>query len=161
MSLRSCVRSLRWNRPVRAHCARTGCVCNAYAVTGGAVRRLIGGSDSGRSAGAVQSHADTRFSQRSRREYRRMAGDLILTNGHLITSDPALPVAEAVAIRNGIIAVVGTNADALAERRAGTDVIDLNGRTATAAFNDAHCHPMHVGFSAAAINARPEATASI
>lgn len=90
-----------------------------------------------------------------------MAGNLILTNGHLITSDPALPVAEAVAIRNGVIAAVGTNADALAERRAGTDVIDLRGRTATAAFNDAHCHPMSVGFAAAAINARPEVTTSI
>ncbi len=90
-----------------------------------------------------------------------MAGDLILTNGHLITSDPAMPVAEAVAIRSGVIVAVGTNAEALAERRAGTEVIDLHGRTATAAFNDAHCHPMHVGFAAAAVNARPEATTSI
>ena len=90
-----------------------------------------------------------------------MAGDLILTNGHIITSDPARPVAEAVAIRNGLVAAVGANAEALAERRDGTDVIDLRGRTATAAFNDAHCHPMYVGFSAAAINARPEAMASI
>ena len=90
-----------------------------------------------------------------------MAGDLILINGHIITSDPARPVAEAVAIRNGLIAAVGTNADALAERRAGTEVIDLRGRTATAAFNDAHCHPMYVGFAAAAINARPEETTSI
>lgn len=96
-----------------------------------------------------------------RREQQSVAGDIILTNGHLITSDPALPVAEAVAIRNGIIAVVGSNDDALAERRAGTDVIDLHGRTATAAFNDAHCHPMYVGFAAAAVNARPEATNSI
>jgi predicted amidohydrolase YtcJ len=86
---------------------------------------------------------------------------MILTNGHIITSDPARPVAEAVAIRNGLIAAVGTNADALAERRAGSEVIDLHGRTATAAFNDAHCHPMYVGFTAAAINARPEATTSI
>lgn len=90
-----------------------------------------------------------------------MAGDLILTNGHLITSDPARPVAEAIAIRDGIIMAVGSNDDALAERRADTDVIDLHGRTATAAFNDAHCHPMNVGFAAAAINARPEATTSI
>jgi predicted amidohydrolase YtcJ len=90
-----------------------------------------------------------------------VAGDMILTNGHIITSDPARPVVEAVAIRNGLIAAVGTNADALAERRAGSEVIDLHGRTATAAFNDAHCHPMYVGFTAAAINARPEATTSI
>lgn len=90
-----------------------------------------------------------------------MAGDLILVNGNLITSDPARPTAQAVAIRNGIIAAVGSNDDALAERRAGTEVIDLKGRTATAAFNDAHCHPMNVGFVAGAVNARPEATESI
>ncbi|MCA1667210.1 MAG: amidohydrolase [Thermomicrobia bacterium] len=90
-----------------------------------------------------------------------MAGNLILINGHLITSDPAMPVAQAVAIRNGLIAAVGANDDALAERCADTDVLDLHGRTATAAFNDAHCHPMHVGFAAAAVNARPEETSSI
>ncbi len=90
-----------------------------------------------------------------------MANDLILINGNLITSDPARPAAAAVAIRNGLIAAVGTNDEALAERRAGTGVIDLKGRTATAAFNDAHCHPMGVGFAALAVDARPEATASI
>src|SRR4051812_45446962 len=86
---------------------------------------------------------------------------MILVNGNLITSDPERPNAEAVAIRNGLIAAVGSSADALAERRAGTDVIDLNGRTAIAAFNDAHCHPMYVGFTAAAVNARPEVTESV
>ena len=99
--------------------------------------------------------------ERHGREHRPVAGDLILINGHCITSDPARPVAEAVAIRNGIIAAVGANDDALAERRAGTTVIDLKGRTTSAAFNDAHCHPMYVGFAAAAVNARPEATVSI
>ncbi len=90
-----------------------------------------------------------------------MAGDIILTNGHLITSDPAHPHAEAVAIRNGRIAAVGTNADVMAEHRPGVEVIDLRGRTATAAFNDAHCHPMYVGYAALAINARPEAMHAI
>lgn len=90
-----------------------------------------------------------------------MAADLILTNGHILTMNPEQPTAEAVAIRNGVVAAVGSNADALAERRPGTAVIDLAGRTATPAFNDAHCHPMYVGFAAAAINARPEATPRI
>lgn len=90
-----------------------------------------------------------------------MAGSIILTNGQFITSDPDRPTAEAVAIRNGIIAAVGTNDEALAERRPGIEVVDLRGRTATAAFNDAHCHPMNVGFGALAINARPEAMTSI
>lgn len=90
-----------------------------------------------------------------------MARDVILVNGNLMTSDPARPTAQAVAIRNGIIAAVGSNEDALAERRAGTEVIDLKGRTATAALNDAHCHPMYVGFVAASVNARPEVTESV
>ncbi len=90
-----------------------------------------------------------------------MAGDIILTNGHILTMDTAQPIAQAVAIRNGLVAAVGTNADALAERRPGTEVIDLKGRTAAPAFNDAHCHPMGVGFALAAVNARPEVTGSI
>lgn len=90
-----------------------------------------------------------------------MAANLILTNGHIITADRERPIVEAVAIRNGIVVAVGSNAEALAERRPGIEVIDLAGRTATPAFNDAHCHPMYVGFAAAAINARPEATPRI
>ena len=99
--------------------------------------------------------------RRMRREHNTVAADLILTNGHILTMNPAQPTAEAVAIRNGIVAAVGSNADALAERRPGTEVVDLAGRTATPAFNDAHCHPMNVGFTAAAINARAEATPRI
>jgi predicted amidohydrolase YtcJ len=88
-------------------------------------------------------------------------GSLVLVNGHLITSDPRRPTARALAIRNGVITTVGTDGEVLSERRSRTETIDLRGRTATAGFNDAHCHPMWVGLSAAQIDARPEGMPSI
>lgn len=97
---------------------------------------------------------------RNRKEW-SLAGDLVLLNGHLVTSDRERPFAQALAIRDGVISVVGTNDEALAERSPSARVIDLGGCTATAAFNDAHCHPMLVGFTASQLDASPEKTPSI
>lgn len=85
-----------------------------------------------------------------------MAGDIVLLNGHLVTSNRERPVAEALAIRGGVISAVGTNDEALAERTSSAEVVDLEGRTATPAFNDAHCHPMLVGLTASQLDASPE-----
>jgi len=82
-------------------------------------------------------------------------GGLILTGGRLITADPELPEAEAIAIRGGIIVAVGSNADALAFRAPGVEVIDLKGRTVLPAFNDAHCHPMAIGLAAGQVDVSP------
>ena len=71
--------------------------------------------------------------------------DLVLTGGRVFTADAALTVAEAVAIRDGRIAWVGSNDDALAQARAGARVLDLEGRTALPGFQDAHCHPAESG----------------
>lgn len=71
----------------------------------------------------------------------------ILTNGKIFTSnpnaDPAHPetaFVQALAIRNNIIQVSGTNEEALARQGANTQVIDLQGRTVVPGFNDAHMH---------------------
>jgi predicted amidohydrolase YtcJ len=78
-----------------------------------------------------------------------MTGDLLLVNGRVLTMDEAQPIASAIAIRNGIVAAVGSNSDARAAASPGSQVIDLRGRTATPGLNDAHAHPMGVGFAAA------------
>jgi predicted amidohydrolase YtcJ len=88
-------------------------------------------------------------------------GDLILVNGHVLTMDPARPVAEALAIRDGMVLISGSRDEALAQRRSGTEVVDLEGATAVPAFNDAHCHPMSLGFDSEAVDARPETTPDI
>lgn len=75
-----------------------------------------------------------------------MPGDLILVNGHVMTGELVQTGATAVAVRQGRIVAVGHDDEALAWRRPGVEVIDLGGRTVTPGFNDAHCHPMLVGF---------------
>src|ERR1700685_3342928 len=61
------------------------------------------------------------------------AADLLLLHGHILTVDARDSVAEAIAIRHGIIVKVGTDAEVLkfAGNAPGTPIIDLKGHTAT------------------------------
>ncbi|MEA2531197.1 MAG: hypothetical protein QOG89_2841 [Thermomicrobiales bacterium] len=81
-----------------------------------------------------------------------MGGDLLLINGRILTMDRNRPAASAIAIRAGRIVAVGNDAEARAACAPGTETIDLNGRTATPGLNDAHAHPMAVGFALADLN---------
>ncbi len=76
-----------------------------------------------------------------------MTGNLLLTGGRIKTMDPANPLVEAVAIRNGTIMAVGSTADARVAAAPGSLAIDLHGRTATPGLNDAHAHPKILGQS--------------
>jgi len=71
--------------------------------------------------------------------------DLILTNGKIVTVDPGLPQAEAVAIQGYQILAVGTSEEMDFYRGAGTQVIDLEGRLAVPGFIDSHGHYMGLG----------------
>jgi hypothetical protein len=70
------------------------------------------------------------------------AADLILLHGHILTVDARDSVAQAVAIRKGIIVKVGTDAEVLefAGKAPGIRVIDLRGHTATPGLIDTHAH---------------------
>src|SRR5215471_14935089 len=68
------------------------------------------------------------------------AQDLILINGRILTVDPKDSVAQAVAITNGKIVAVGSNADARKAATTNARVIDLHGRTATPGLIDTHAH---------------------
>ncbi|WP_395673927.1 amidohydrolase [Phenylobacterium sp.] len=65
--------------------------------------------------------------------------DLLLVNGKVATMDPALPRAEAVLVRRGRIAYVGSNAGAR-QRAGGLKPIDLEGRTLLPGFIEGHTH---------------------
>jgi hypothetical protein len=56
------------------------------------------------------------------------AADTVYTNGKIYTVNEAQPWAEAVAVRDGIFLVVGSNADIEAVTGEGTNVVDLGGR---------------------------------
>jgi len=66
--------------------------------------------------------------------------DRVLVGGRIITVDAADSVAAAVAIKDGRILAVGTNAQVLALTGPSTERIDLHGLTATPGLLDAHCH---------------------
>ena len=66
--------------------------------------------------------------------------DLILLHGHILTVDGRDSVAQALAIRNGIILKAGTEAEIQALAAPGARVIDLHGRTATPGLIDTHAH---------------------
>src|SRR5215210_6661017 len=81
-----------------------------------------------------------------------MSGDLLLLNGRVITMDADQPEASAVAIRAGRVVAVGNDAEARAAASPGSETINLKGRTAAPGLNDAHAHPMAVGFALADLN---------
>ena len=66
--------------------------------------------------------------------------DLIIRNARIWTGDTLRPRAEAVAIRNERLVVVGSNTEADAHRGPRTRVIDATGRFVTPGFIDDHTH---------------------
>jgi len=73
--------------------------------------------------------------------------DLILHNGHIVTMNPADPVAEAVAISRGRFFAVGKNADVMNLGAPVVRKMDLGGKTVLPGFIDAHSHPAAAGLS--------------
>src|SRR5438874_2329514 len=70
--------------------------------------------------------------------------DLVVVNARVLTSDTALPRAEAFAVRNGRFVAVGSSADVRNLATARTPVIDARTMTVVPGFIDAHCHPSGV-----------------
>jgi predicted amidohydrolase YtcJ len=71
--------------------------------------------------------------------------DLVLTNARIYTSDANRPVAEALAVRAGRVAFVGSNRGALALAGPRTERLDLAGKTVIAGMVDAHAHLLGLG----------------
>ncbi|HVO64722.1 MAG TPA: amidohydrolase [Terriglobales bacterium] len=65
---------------------------------------------------------------------------LLLVHGHILTMDSGNSVVEALAIRDGIIVKVGSDAEVRALAGKGTRIVDLQGRTATPGLIDTHAH---------------------
>jgi predicted amidohydrolase YtcJ len=80
-------------------------------------------------------------------------GDIIFVNGRVITGELERSTATGVAIRQGRIAAVGSDDEVRAWAQAGTRVVDLQGRAIAPGLNDAHCHPVWVGFAMQNVNA--------
>jgi predicted amidohydrolase YtcJ len=78
--------------------------------------------------------------------------DLVFTGGAVYTVDPARSWAQAVAVRGGRIAFVGTDAGAKAFIGPKTRVVKLEGRMLLPGFQDAHIHPVSGGIELSQCN---------
>ena len=71
--------------------------------------------------------------------------DTILFNGKITTMDPEQPEATAIALKDGLILEVSSDADTLRLKSAGTKVIDLNGQRVIPGLIDSHTHIIRQG----------------
>lgn len=83
-----------------------------------------------------------------------MTADLIFTGGRIFRG-LAGGFAEAMAVRDGRVLAVGGAADVVAAAP-GARVVDLAGRVAIPAFNEAHMHLLPYGLALAGVNLRAE-----
>lgn len=66
--------------------------------------------------------------------------DLIIANAKIVTIDSKNRTTEALAIKDGVFRIVGTNDEALALRGPTTQVLDAKGRVVLPGFIEPHCH---------------------
>lgn len=71
--------------------------------------------------------------------------DLVLTGGHVVTVDEAVPEAEAVAVKEGRILALGTAEEIAAHVGSATQVVELAGRTVVPGFIEGHGHYTSLG----------------
>lgn len=71
--------------------------------------------------------------------------DLIVYNAKIFTGNRAQPAASALAVKNGRIYSVGTDAEVLGLKNASTRVIDSHGRRLIPGIIDAHTHVLNEG----------------
>ena len=69
-----------------------------------------------------------------------LAPDLVLFNGKIVTVDDDFSIAQAVAIKDGLLVAVGSDQEVLSLAGAETQRTDLEGKTVLPGFNDSHLH---------------------
>ncbi|MGW1030517.1 amidohydrolase [Streptomyces sp. NPDC002577] len=75
------------------------------------------------------------------------AADLVVRNAKIYTGDPLRPGAEAIAIRGGVITVVGDDKDVASQVGPATKVVDALGRRMVPGLNDSHLHVIRGGLN--------------
>jgi len=81
--------------------------------------------------------------------------DTIYYNGPVVTVDDNLPLAEAVAVKDGRILAVGSEVDILALTGEQTRLVDLDGKALLPGFIESHGHTYMMGIQAATANLLP------
>lgn len=73
--------------------------------------------------------------------------NLILRNGRITTLDKARPEAQAIAIQDGLVRAVGSDAEIMRLAGATTKTVDLKGRRVIPGLNDSHTHLIRGGLN--------------
>ena len=81
------------------------------------------------------------------RDRQRMHAELILVNGRITTLSKNNPEVSAVAVKDGRFLAVGSEAEVMAFREAGTRVVDLRGHRVIPGLNDSHIHVIREGLN--------------
>ncbi|AZD09136.1 Exoenzyme regulatory protein AepA precursor [Pseudomonas chlororaphis] len=84
------------------------------------------------------------------------ATDLVLFNGQVFTADRAQPKAQALAVADGKVLQVGSDAQIKALIETGTRVIDLGGKTLMPGLIDSHSHAIFGGLEMTSANMQDE-----
>ncbi|MFM9903332.1 MAG: amidohydrolase [Pyrinomonadaceae bacterium] len=89
---------------------------------------------------------------------RSVNADLVITNANIRTMDAKRTVARSIAILNGKIIAIGSDADTKGMIGPKTRVIDANGKLVIPGFNDAHVHFMGTGEQLSSVDLRSSKT---
>ncbi|PSL07280.1 amidohydrolase [Cecembia rubra] len=77
----------------------------------------------------------------------KKSADQVFINGIIYTVNEINPMAEAVAVKDGLILAVGTSEEIKEYIGKQTEVIDLKGKTMTPGFIESHAHLMGIGYN--------------
>jgi predicted amidohydrolase YtcJ len=86
------------------------------------------------------------------------AGDTLLVHGHIYTGNVHQPWAAALSVKNSRIEAVGSDAEILKHRSAGSRLIDLHGRTVIPGIVDSHMHLLYGAYALHGLNLSTPAT---
>ncbi|MEO6050626.1 MAG: amidohydrolase [Pyrinomonadaceae bacterium] len=84
--------------------------------------------------------------------------DLVITNANIRTMDTKRTIARSLAVLNGKIIAVGSDAETKSLVGSKTRVIDAHGKTVLPGFNDAHVHFMETGAQLSSVDLRSAKT---
>lgn len=80
--------------------------------------------------------------------------DIVITNANIHTVNPKKPTANSVAMLNGRIVAIGSDADTKTWIGPATRVIDAKGKLVLPGFNDAHVHFLETGYQLSSVDLR-------
>lgn len=108
-------------------------------------RRFLQGTGAGIALAALGGAGSAAAAPGNRSPRGHGTADMVLFGGNVLTMAGKWAPAEAIAIKDGVVLAVGRAQDLLGTVGAGTEVVNLRGRTVIPGVNDAHFHPLGLG----------------